>query len=138
MNEDLMPTDMLERVEHIEGEYGVTVIYTMDAQHRSHVNFRAVEIVALGLPDGPRLYQLGNDDAENPRAADRYIEGYVKFDGCSHVFFGRDDGYLHLCGVEAVNKLARVLPAIFERCGVLMKARGVDVLEDQFGTTQPV
>lgn len=27
-----------------------------------------------------------------------YLKGIITGDGCSHVWFGYDDGYLHLCG----------------------------------------
>jgi hypothetical protein len=36
-----------------------------------------------------------------PYEKEKYFSGSIKWDGCSHVWFGEDsppDGYLHLCG----------------------------------------
>lgn len=126
---------MAELVEHFGGDYGVTVVFTLDA----HVAFFAAEIVARSMPDDAPLYTKNGarascDHVEDPRQAERFIAGSVKWDGCSHVTFGDEDAYIHMCGREAFDKLATVLPQIYERCGELMKARGVNLLAGAFQT----
>ena len=65
-------------------------------------------------PDGSILYlndgcQLasGFDDAE------RFVDGCIKWDGCSHLYFGDDDGYLHLCGGLAFRGLEWALRKVW-------------------------
>ena len=49
-----------------------------------------------------------------------YLSGTIKWDGCSHVFFGEKNdkgnpsGYLHLCGRKYWEKHCRVMSAIYE------------------------
>lgn len=46
------------------------------------------------------------DDAKTPCDLELYLSCYIKWDSCSHVWFGekddkdRQDGYLHICGAE--------------------------------------
>jgi hypothetical protein len=57
-----------------------------------HIAFEVYEVVSWN----------GEDDT--PYEKELYLEGTVKWDGCSHVWFGEkdekgnQDGYLHLCG----------------------------------------
>lgn len=132
-----------ETIEHFGGDFGVTVIFTQDSESYAHCSFFAARITALEQADGadgpfdvPCYEQDGAlnsmETTTDPRKAERYIGGTVKWDGCSHVYFGRSDGYLHICGVEDWTKLATFLPLIYERCGELMEARGCSVLEGEF------
>ena len=50
-----------------------------------------------------------------------YMSGYVKWDGCSHVWFGEEDngnrdGYLHLCGKEQWELHCKMMVAVYEYC----------------------
>ena len=58
------------------------------------------------------------DEKQTPCEYEQYVAGVIKWDGCSHIWFGETDdssnysGYLHLCGklywdrhVEMMNKL---------------------------------
>ena len=128
---------MTEVTEHFGGDYGVTVVFTLDPDNAHFVTFFAAEIVGRGVPDDAPLYTkkdatVSCDHVEDPRKADRFASGSVKWDGCSHVNVGDDNGYIHMCGREAFDTLATVLPAIYERCGELMQARGVRLLEGEF------
>ena len=128
---------MAELIEHFGGDYGVTVVFTLAAEYKSHVDFFAVEIVGRGVPDNAPLYTKEGavascDHVEDPRQAERFVAGSVKWDGCSHVRFGDENAYIHMCGREAFKKLATVLPEIYERCGELMKERGVNLLDGEF------
>jgi hypothetical protein len=58
--------------------------------------------------EGPGL--LGGT-ADIAKAA-RYVHGFIKWDGCSHLYFGDDDGYLHVCGSRNWVQLTKTLDAV--------------------------
>lgn len=66
--------------------------------------------------------------------AETYLHGSVKWDGCSHYYFGNNDikGYLHLCGGGDAAVLANAVTTIHKRCGQIMAESGQYILEDQF------
>lgn len=37
-------------------------------------------------------------DDGKPHETDLYLSFMIKWDGCSHINFGKENGYLHLCG----------------------------------------
>lgn len=72
--------------------------------------------------DGPMFY----DPNDNSEAGARLFSAWIKWDGCSHFNFGegegdeRTDGYLHLCGREGYDVLARCLVACWNHARRLM------------------
>jgi len=52
---------------------------------------------------------------------DKYIKGYIKNDGCSHIWFGSEDGYLHLCGKDFFEQHCKILNAIYDICSKRIK-----------------
>lgn len=44
-----------------------------------------------------------------------YLEGLVKWDGCSHITFA-EDGYMHLCGKVAFDWHVAVMSGIWKKC----------------------
>lgn len=46
--------------------------------------------------------------------AQPYLTGMIKWDGCSHFYFG-NEGYLHLCGLNEIEKLQKVLQKLIKR-----------------------
>ena len=132
---------MSEVVENVGGEYGATVRYKVH-ENGGSVEFFAAEILSLGKASDqdefyPEYWQKGAsgypcDNAQSFENAERYVDGFVKWDGCSHVRFGDENAQLHVCGKSAFDKLATVLAAIYERCGELMQAQGTDLLDDEF------
>ncbi len=139
-----MPDEFIETIQNIgDDDYSVTVIYRQKPEY-AHVSvqFSAHEIVAYGPnADGSefdvKLYERkgaesSNEHVTDPHEAARYVDGGVKWDGCSHYNFGDENGYLHLCGLAPIQKLAHAIEAIFERCGELMKASGGNLLEGEF------
>ncbi len=131
---------MIETIEHIEGDnFGATVIYEQQEEYAGvSVNFRAVEITGYGVNDAggfeTPLYELDGakssmDHTDDPKLGANYFRGFVKWDGCSHVYFGeaKNSGYLHLCGGDKFLKLGRIIQAVYERCGELMHASTANV-----------
>lgn len=44
-----------------------------------------------------------------------FIRGTIKWDGCSHIYFGDSDGYLHLCGHRYFEDVKKVLDAVWKK-----------------------
>lgn len=136
----------METVEKFGGDFGATVIFTFDAESPHHVDFIAAEIIeyghnaATGAFGTPGYWRNGAtssmDSTDDLKNAARYFAGSVKWDGCSHIYFGDKNAYLHLCGVEHITKLGAILSAVYERCGEMMLAAGVTVLDDEFAVTR--
>lgn len=128
-------------IEQVGGDEGATVKFMLHENSLS-VSFFAANIECLGAMPGesfkPNYMQKGAqgfpcDNAESFDTAERYVEGFVKWDGCSHVSFGADEDYqLHLCGRSDFNKLTSILVAIYERCGEIMSAAGTELLAGEF------
>jgi hypothetical protein len=133
---------LIETTETIGGDMGITVLYKQKEEY-AHVSveFFAAEITGLGTTDGktynvPSYWRNGasssSEDTEDFTEAERYVAGFVKWDGCSHYNFGDENGYLNLCGPEHIRKLSNAISVIFERCGELMLSSGGKLLEGQF------
>ncbi len=123
-----------EVIEHWD-DLQVTVIFIQKYDHA--MDFFAAEIVATHITGKDFAADRGwskKDGRSNmdlvydPHEAERYLAGYVKWDGCQGINFGKD-GHLHLCGSEDVEHLSQTLLRIFNRCGELM---GDKVLPDTF------
>lgn len=128
--------NMSERLEQIGGEYGVMVRYTLH-ENRLSVAFYAAEIIGKMVDPTPGQLLYGRKDGSagdtsNFDEAERYVDGFVKWDGCAHYYFGDESGYLHLCGPESVTKLSDTLRVIFERCGEIMQEAGTETLPGEF------
>lgn len=69
-------------------------------------------------PDGSFIYNGMTDNHSDffPEfeKGERFIDGYIKWDGCSHFWFGDSDGYLHLCGKSVIEAARFVLAHSFE------------------------
>jgi len=96
-------------------EMGVTIHYEV---HDYHVDFKVRE--GTLQPDGSVVYTYFPDSASEPtwefEQAERYFDGTVKWDGCSHFNFGEGEenpGYMHLCGAAAFRQLGEALRECF-------------------------
>lgn len=137
---------MTEIIEHICGDFGVTVIYTLDDTYKSHVDFTVARITGIDCVengvDYPRCYERAGagsseDTVFDPHDAEVFMHGGVKWDGCVNFEIGNDSCMLHACGRHDLELISQALVAIYERCGELMVARGVDVLDGEFKFSKP-
>ena len=60
-----------------------------------------------------------------------YLNGTIKWDGCSHIYFGEKtetghDGYLHLCGRHSWELHARLMQELFDVVGRMIENRDRD------------
>lgn len=67
-------------------------------------NFKVYEVVSW------------TGDTSEPIDKELYLKGTIKWDGCSHIYFGDGDGYLHLCGKHFFEQHKRVIDAIWDIC----------------------
>ena len=55
------------------------------------------------------------DSEYNPIDKEIFIRGSIKWDGCSDLFFGEEDCYLHSCGYGGIQDIKKVLDAIWDK-----------------------
>lgn len=53
---------------------------------------------------------------DKPCDIELYLKGTIKWDGCSHIYFGDENGYLHLCGKFYFDQHKKVIDAIWDVC----------------------
>lgn len=81
-----------------------------------------------------KVYEVNSwacDDEHTPIDPDLYLTGVIKWDGCSHVWFGEEedgkqDGYLHLCGKTCWKRHCEVMMAIYELAEKTIKKYDAD------------
>jgi hypothetical protein len=120
-----------------ETDKNFTIRYSFEAEPYS-VDFEVFEITghvegSSGEFDVPIYERKGatssNDDTDTIDEAQTLIHGKVKWDGCSHYYFGDEEGYIHLCGKLNIQQIAEVLQRVYFKCGEIM---GEKVLDDEF------
>ncbi|MHA1840449.1 MAG: hypothetical protein ACTSYW_00595 [Candidatus Heimdallarchaeota archaeon] len=72
------------------------------------------------------------DKKHTPRDTELYVSGTIKWDGCSHLWFGEEkedgthDGYLHLCGKFYIQKHINMMTALYTLASEKIKKFDVD------------
>lgn len=68
------------------------------------------------------VYEITGFQDKNNFSKELYCEITVKWDGCSHFYFGEkdEDGYLHICGVHAYIKHISLMRWIYDKALELM------------------
>ena len=56
----------------------------------------------------------GSGEFTIPFDLELYLAGSIKWDGCSNVWFGEEDGYLHLCGKHCFDNHIKLLQELWE------------------------
>lgn len=90
---------------HVEVEY-----------HEARMEFKMFEVHGHSQdgPEYPREGNTGSGDTVNDRSkAEAYITGTIKWDACSHLYFGTDNGYMHICGGRNWKNLITALERVF-------------------------
>lgn len=91
--------------------------------HEAHIEFKTYEIVghcesAAGVYDKPLFEKRGEEgeseikDTEDLEEAQVFIKGSIKWDACSHIYFG-DGGYIHVCGGRMWKVLLETQKRVF-------------------------
>jgi hypothetical protein len=90
------------------------------AAYSHYCEFRVREIAGEEGDGVPLYVHFDEAGAFDPtidfEKGDRVVDGSIKWDGCSHLYFGdsKNDGYLHLCGGYSFAALTVVLRTMFE------------------------
>lgn len=113
-----------ELIENVLGEFGFTVKYI---NKEYAIEFLASKITGVG-DDGPVYEMKGAQSSMDTTLifdeSERFINGFIKWNGCSHYYFGDDTGYLHLCGKHNINEISKLIKIIYNRCGELIAQNG--------------
>ena len=104
-------------IEHFD-DIGFTVI--TETPSSAFLDFKVYEIIHTD-ESGKRFYEEkdavsvlpGTDDLDR---AITYVNGFIKFDGCSHFYFGDPDneGYIHLCGGDAYERHHKIIDMLYD------------------------
>ena len=57
--------------------------------------------------------QSSEELTENIDEAQTLIRGYIKWDSCSHIYFGDEEGYIHVCGGKSWFNLMEAIKRIW-------------------------
>lgn len=62
------------------------------------------------------------DMTEDIEKAENYFRGFIKWDACSHVYFGdpENSGYIHICGGDNWRNLQEALRRVYDEAGKLL------------------
>lgn len=95
-----------------------------NVEYGKSLEFWVYEIVGedeLGNFDYEKKGAKSSDDTtEDMEEAQTLFRGLIKWDGCSHVYFGDEEGYIHLCGFDSWNYFYNALNRVWEyatKCG---------------------
>lgn len=86
-------------------------------KENNSLDFEVYEIIGC-LEDKMYFKKKGAKSSDNTTdkidEAQTLIKGFIKWDACSHVTFGDEDGYIHLCGGYSWFVLQEVIKRIWE------------------------
>jgi len=107
-----------EQIEYMYDEQNYPIFKIEVEQHDyKDVSFKA------------RVYEItawSADDKKEPLDPELYLSCYIKWDSCSHFYFGEEDeannpsGYLHICGVEYYKQHIQLLEHLYKRAFEVM------------------
>ena len=105
------------------------------------LDFKVFEITARGQDEKTGEYTVLNYEKEGAteerteelEEAHTYFRGSIKWDACSHVYFGDEDGYLHLCGGMNWKNLMEVMRRVWEyACEKLPEEHSKDMFDLEY------
>lgn len=110
--------EKLIKIERILGDQGFCIKWEIQPHW---VDVTAFEVVAQDGATGDDFYQrkdshFSPDCVSHIDEAEAYLEGYVKWDGCTELDMGRP----HWCGVEEYRRHCELLQYIYIRSQQLM------------------
>lgn len=100
------------------------VLIEEDGYIKFFIDFESIDIISCSF-NVIQVIAWDEDKStgewKNPCEEELYLKAYVKWDGCSHFYFGSESGYMHLCGKSAYDDLKNVLDAVFLICSKKIK-----------------
>ncbi len=121
-------------IEDVGGDFGFRLKWSCS---ETWADFEAFEIVSregdeyktpgFHAKDWQRCDEIVNDISK----AQASVEGYIKWDGCSHIELNES----HLCGAESFKKHIALMRYLYFRASELM-GRGKDGLDEPWGVSE--
>lgn len=106
------------KVEYLE-DLGVVVRtrsdWNSDAGRPLGLTYEVFEVVAYVDPPEFRSAEDPKEDTADLDKAEKFFNGHIKWDGCSHNYFGDKGGYYHGCSRDDVLRIGKVLEVVWER-----------------------
>lgn len=102
--------------EDVLGEFGFRVVWS----YLPHwADFKVYEINGRYDGSGEAIFgkaswKNSSETVTDVAEAEPYMTGSVKWDGCSHLDFGRG-GYLHFCGMDCYAKHCALMKYLWEK-----------------------
>lgn len=91
-----------------EGDHVNYLIEFEESDFETSATFNVFEVFSWGME-----YEV--------LETEHYLKGHIKWDGCSHIWFGDKDGYIHLCGKNYFESHKKVMDAIWDMCSKKIK-----------------
>ena len=103
-------------VEDVLGEFGFRVAWE---PKEYMADFKVFEVVAIcqGAPEFEIVDGKGEDFTPDISLAQEYMNGTIKWDGCSHIYSA---GYWHMCGMSSFAKHVALMKYLHRRAFELM------------------
>lgn len=106
------------KVEHLE-DLGVVVRTACDWRNDEGkplgLAFEVFEVLVYADPPEFRSAEEFNEYTADLDKAEKLFYGNIKWDGCSHNYFGDKGGYYHGCSRNDVVRMGKVLEFVWER-----------------------
>ena len=107
------------------------------------LDFKVFEITARTKDEKTGEYTVPNYEIEGAVSSEEltekieeaksYFRGHIKWDACSHVYFGDEGGYLHLCGGMSWKNLMEVMRRVWEyACEKLPEEHSKDMFDLEY------
>jgi len=106
----------------IEKDGQVQFQYTIESYDDHHITFLVYEVNSWSMNPETNEFDVVSD-------TDLYLRAYMKWDGCYHFWFGDNDGYLHLCGNDYIEKHIQVMNRCLEFAKTKIKKYDASVAE---------
>lgn len=126
-------------------DIGFTVVF--ESEPGLSLDFKVFEITGHTKDEKTGEYAIpeyekkgansSEDTTENIEEAQTLLRGRIKWDACSHVYFGDDNGYSHLCGGMNWKNLMEVMHRVWEyACSKLPEEHSKDMFDLEYQPTK--
>jgi len=97
-----------------EGAAYADFLITTTALYGHSWSFSVYEIGSWQSFDRNNLFDV-------PCDLEIYINGFIKWDGCSHFWFGDEDGYIHICGADEFEKHNKLMTYVYNEANEMIQ-----------------
>lgn len=87
-------------------------------KHLTETTFKTDPPIRTFIADDSEVCDIPTEDIEN---AEIYLEGTIKFDGCSNWDFKTDEELKHFCSVEKVEEFGELMRRTYNIFDIIME-----------------